>query len=195
MNKESQLIKDWKERDVQRMRNIITKNYNDKTITQVGYQKTNITRVEDDVWEENGKKWTIKNGIKQTITKFDKLKTLVIIPLLCPECGVVMNNSETNKKLYNLHKKCMDCVIKYETELKRDNKFNDYQKHIINDNINGYLNDLEDAFFDTFINNSNNSFVTEQGDIEQLMGGNIDKEKITNQFKEEIKQIKEKMNI
>ena len=30
MENESKLIKDWKERDVQRMRNIITKKYGDK---------------------------------------------------------------------------------------------------------------------------------------------------------------------
>jgi uncharacterized protein (UPF0128 family) len=72
--KESMLQKDFKSRDVQRMRNIITKNFGDKTVTQAGYSKQHIERKEGDVWEENGKNWTIKNGIKQTITRLDNIK-------------------------------------------------------------------------------------------------------------------------
>ena len=36
---ESKLIKDWKGSDVQRMRNIIRKQYNDSTRSQIGYRK------------------------------------------------------------------------------------------------------------------------------------------------------------
>lgn len=193
--KESTLIKEFSNKDVQRLRNIVSKKYNDSTQTQIGYTPHIQERSEGDIWEENNKKWIIKNGIKQTLTRFDELKKLIIIPLLCPECKKPMNNSETNKKLYSLHNKCMDCVIKYETQLKKEGKFIEYQQNIIKNNINGYLNDLEAAFFDTFINNKFESTVAENGDIEQTMGGYIDKEKITKQFQEEIKKIKEKINI
>ena len=71
---ESKLQREFNQRDVQRMRNIITKDYTAKTITQVGYSKAQIDYKEGDIWDENGKKWTIKNGIKQTVTRFDKLK-------------------------------------------------------------------------------------------------------------------------
>ncbi len=81
------LKREFKERDVQRMRNIITKDYTAKTVTQVGYSKAQIERKEGDVWEESGKKWTIKNGIKQTVTRFDKLKESINLPLTCPKCG------------------------------------------------------------------------------------------------------------
>ena len=39
---ESKLQREFKGRDVQRMRNIITKDYNAKTTTQVGYSKAQI---------------------------------------------------------------------------------------------------------------------------------------------------------
>ena len=71
------LKKEFKTRDVQRMRNIITKKTGDKTGVQVGYTKAYEDHKEGDVWEERGKKWTIKNGIKQTLTKYDTLKRLV----------------------------------------------------------------------------------------------------------------------
>ncbi len=60
------LKREFKTRDVQRMRNIITKNTGDKTGVQVGYKADYVEHKEGDVWEERGKKWTIKNGIKQT---------------------------------------------------------------------------------------------------------------------------------
>jgi len=195
MTNNSKLIKEFNERDVQRMRNIISKRFNDKTQTQVGYTCTTIERKEGEIWEENGKQWIFQNGIKQTLTKFDELKQLVILPLMCPKCNKLMSNSPSNKKLYHIHKMCLDCVIQFETELKRDGKYDEYQRKIKEDNVNGYLNDLENAFFDTFINGYTNSFITEQGDIEQIMGGNIDKEKIIQQFREGVKEIKEKMGM
>ncbi len=77
---DNMLKREFKERDVQRMRNIIKKEYTAKTVTQVGYTKTQTEHKEGDVWEENGKKWTIKNGIKQTVTRFDELKKVINLP-------------------------------------------------------------------------------------------------------------------
>lgn len=195
MTNDSKLIKEFNKRDVQRMRNIVSKKTNDKTTTQVGYTHNITERKDGEIWEENGKQWIFQNGIKQTLTKFDELKQLIILPLVCPKCDKPMSTSTSNKKLYSIHKMCLDCVIQFETELKRDGKYDEYQRKIKEDNVNGYLKDLENAFFDTFINGYNNSYVTEHGDIEQIMGGNIDKEKIIQQFREGVKEIKEKMGM
>jgi uncharacterized protein (UPF0128 family) len=73
---ESKLQREFRERDVQRMRNLITKDYGAKTGVQIGYTKENIERKEGDVWEENHKTWTIKNGIKQTVSKLDSVKKM-----------------------------------------------------------------------------------------------------------------------
>ena len=52
------------EAKVQRMRNIVTGNYNKSVKIQTGY-KTKKKYSEGDIWEEGNKTWTIKNGIKQ----------------------------------------------------------------------------------------------------------------------------------
>ena len=52
MMNESVLKKEFRERDVQRLRNIITKKYGDATGVQVGYEKQTEDRLEGDVWEE-----------------------------------------------------------------------------------------------------------------------------------------------
>jgi bacterioferritin-associated ferredoxin len=113
---ESQLKREFNQRDVQRMRNIITKDYSAKTTTQIGYTKIQAERKEGDVWEEGGKQWTLKNGIKQTVTRFDDLKKVITLPLACPKCGNAMKTTTLNKKMWPIHKMCFDCVITMETD-------------------------------------------------------------------------------
>ncbi len=91
------LKREFKTRDVQRMRNIITKNTSDKTGTQVGYTKAYEDHKEGDVWEERGKKWTIKNGIKQTVTRFDSIKKKIFAPITCPNCNKPMTKGQLDK--------------------------------------------------------------------------------------------------
>ena len=126
------LKKEFSTRDVNRARNLITKKFGDATGIQAGYTKQVVEHSEGEVWEENGKKWTIKNGIKQTITKFDKLKKLVTFPLICPECSNPMKDYEINRKMYNIHGKCFDCVVKMETQLKIEGKYDEYEKEMLN---------------------------------------------------------------
>ena len=57
------LKKEFTQRDVQRARNLLTGKANDKTAIQSGYEKQSQTHTEGDIWEENGKQWTIKNEI------------------------------------------------------------------------------------------------------------------------------------
>jgi len=51
---ESQLKKEFSQRDVKRMRNLITGNFGDRTQVQVGYEKQNQEYQEGDVWEDSG---------------------------------------------------------------------------------------------------------------------------------------------
>lgn len=164
MNKESLLKKEFKERDIQRMRNLITNKYGDKTRTQIGYDKRKQEYQEGDVWEELGKVWTIKNGIKQNITKFDEFKKMVLLPLACPCCGKSMKATIPNKKMYALHSKCFDCVIEMEHELRKQGKFEQYQKDIMMKNKSTEVDDLEQVL-EAWLNEKD-EFLTEQGDVE-----------------------------
>lgn len=187
---DNMLKREFRERDVQRMRNIITKDYTAKTVTQVGYTKAQIEHKEGDVWEENGKKWTIKNGIKQTVTRFDELKKVMNLPIVCPNCSKAMKSTTLNKKMWNIHSKCFDCVITHETELKRQGKFEEYTKTLISGGIKQYIRDLEDALID-FTNETDDQFVTEQGDIETWKGKGLDKEKLTKEIQDHIQELKD----
>jgi len=187
---ESKLQREFKERDVQRMRNIIKKNYNAKTTTQVGYSKAYVDRKEGDIWEEDGKKWILKNGIKQTVTRFDSLKKAINLPIACPKCSKGMKTTTLNKKMWPIHKMCFDCVITMETELKRTGGYEEYVRNVINQGIKTYIKDLEDALLD-MASESNESFVTEAGDIEKWGGNVLDNKKLTEDLQEYIEKLKD----
>jgi len=186
---ESNLKKEFSQRDVNRMRNLIKGNAGDATGVQIGYSKQSQDYHEGDVWEENGKQWTIKNGIKQTVTKFDKLKKLVVFPLTCPECSKPMKSNDLNKKMYNIHSKCFDCVIDMEAKIKREGKWDEYEKGMLNNNKNAIVDDFE-ASVEEFYKMKTESYFTEQGDIESWNGGKINEEEIKN-VKEYIKKLRE----
>lgn len=186
---DNMLKREFKTRDVQRMRNIITKDYSAKTSTQIGYTKENTDRKEGDVWEENGKQWTIKNDIKQTVTKHDKLRQLVTMPLTCPKCDQPFKNNPINKKMWNIHHMCFDCVIEMEAKIKLEGKWDEYEKKMMNANKNAEIDDFE-AAFEAFINTKADSYFSEQGDIETWGGGKVNEDEIKN-MKEYIKKLRE----
>jgi hypothetical protein len=185
----TQLNKEFSERDIQRMRNLITQKSGESTRIQSGYTKEVIKRVDGDIWEENGKTWTILNGIKQTITRHDSLKAMVEFPLICPHCKTSMKDHSINRKMYSLHGRCLDCVTEMETKLKIEGKYEEYEKEVMNSNKNSTLDDAE-QMFDDYFNSAPDTFITEAGDIEKWDGGNIDPEYIK-LVKANIKRLKE----
>ena len=160
---ESLLKKEFKQSDVQRVRNLVNKDYTSKTKDQVGYKKTLEHHNEGDVWEENGKEWTIKNGLKQNITKLDKAKAATRMPLTCPKCGGSMRH-HLHKKMYRIHGFCFDCTVDYEASLRKAGLYEQYEKQMLQNNMDGFLKDLELWFQDKL--SEVDTFVTEQGDVE-----------------------------
>lgn len=186
------LKKQFKKKDVQRLRNLVQGKYGDKTKRQVGYKKYERQYKEGDVWEENGRKWTIKNGIKQNLTKLDNLKKLVVTPLFCPKCKKQMKK-HFDPMYYKIHKRCHDCVVKFETKLRVKGLWKEYEKSIINNDIDAFLKDYDKRSEEILNNYSNTtSYFTEHGDKETWKGGKSKKElkEELDKAREEIKNIK-----
>ena len=163
------LKKEFNQRDVQRLRNLIQGKTGDKVTIGVGYTKQQEFHNEGDVWEEDGRKWTIKDGIKQNITKWDKAKKIAITPLFCPNCHKPMKKS-FDKDYFNIHKKCFDCVIVFETELRRLGLYEAYERNIKNGEIDGFIHEFKN-WVENQLNESNNSYITEAGHVEKWVGG------------------------
>ena len=175
------------EHKVQRMRNLVTKNFGEKTKIQIGYGKNHAEYKEGDVWEEKGKMWTIKNGITQTVTKLDEVRKSILMPLVCPKCKEKVMKGQLDKIFWKLYGECSDCKISYETHLKVIGKYKDYEKEEVSKNLKTYLKDIKMVAVD-FINQTNRKgYITETGKIEDW--SKQDKEKLTDKINSRIEQV------
>jgi hypothetical protein len=179
MKKDNVLKKEFQRKDVERLRNLVKGKHGDKTTLGIGYTKKQEHYYEGDVWEEDGRTWTIKNGLKQNITKLDSFKQMANLPLFCPSCNKLMKK-HLDKKVYPAYQKCFDCVVDFEAELQRQGKLEEYYDNLHNQNIDKTIKEYK-AFMEDQLNNvSNQGFVTEAGDVEKWVGGNNKEELLKN---------------
>ena len=80
MSQDNVLKKEFSKKDVQRVRNLVQGKHGDKVTEGVGYSKKEEIRKEGDIWEADGRKWTIKDGIQQKITT-TSIKCVLIVLL------------------------------------------------------------------------------------------------------------------
>ena len=170
------LKKEFTRKDVERVRNLAQGKAGSSSESQIGYKKKRIESKEGDIWTENKKTWTIKKGIKQTISKLDAIKKEVFMPLCCPECGTVMKG-QLDKPNYKIHKKCLNCVVEFEHKLKIEGKYEDYIKELKANNSLGMVDDME-SYLLSAVNETNEGYISEHGEVERWIGG-INKEKMT----------------
>ena len=182
------LKKEFRTRDVQRMRNIITKKSGDKTGVQVGYNADYVERKEGDVWEERGKKWTVKNGLKQTVTRFDDIKKKIFTPITCPHCNKPMSKGNIDKYMFSIHQKCSDCVFEYETKLKIKGEYKEYEQNMLKQGVVYHIKEMENVLLELLMGQSGEQYVTEGGDIEEWKGKSLD-----NQFIKDIQEYIQKL--
>jgi hypothetical protein len=100
-----------------------------------------------------------------------------------------MKSNDLNKKMYNIHSKCFDCVAEMETKLKAEGKYSEYEKEMMNKNKNAMVDDFE-ASIEEFYKMQSESYFTEAGDVESWNGGKINEDEIKN-VKEYIKKLRE----
>jgi len=150
---------------VQRMRNLVSGKYGDKTSTSTGYKSFNKKRKEGDVWEENGKTWTIKNGIKQNKTRLKKAKQFLKVPLACPKCGTSMNHP-AHKKIFRIHGHCLMCQTKFETKLMVKNEYKLWLEKEVRKNFASWESEKKEQFNIWFDELESEKYITEAGQVE-----------------------------
>jgi len=174
MGKETVLKKDFQKKDVERLRNLMQGKYGEKTRSSVGFSKSDTFYEEGDIWEADGRSWTIIKGIKQNITKLDKAKKAHNMPLFCPDCKKLMKR--VDKSYYNVHKFCLDCFAKFEDKLKKEGKYQEHYKKINDTVIDNRIDEFRTYVKEQLAEN-NDSFVSEDGDVENWVG-KIDVDKV-----------------
>jgi hypothetical protein len=164
---------------IQRMRNLATGNYSEKTKSSSGYKKYSKKMSEGDIWEEDGKTWTIKNGIKQNYTKLNDARKKLRVPLSCPKCKSAMKSS-SHKKMYRLYEHCLFCQNKFELDMRAKGIYKDWMEKTIRENFGSWKTSQEERFNSWFSRMDSNNYITESGEVE-------DWSKLTKSAKQEIK--------
>jgi len=157
------------EAKVQRMRNLVTGKHRAKTATQIGYKTKDTRHIEGDVWEERGKTWTIKNGVKQNFTKLNELRKEIRMPLCCPECGTRMKK-RLDKKFYKLRRKCFDCNIADEHKMRIEGTYEQYERNVIGKKLDTIYENVKDSL-NEYVESVNKDYITESGHKEEWYGG------------------------
>lgn len=163
--KDTVLKREFQEKDLQRLRNLVQGKTGEKTTTTSGYIQKKVERTEGEVWEEDGRKWELKGGVKQNISKLQELRKASSFPIFCPKCKKKMDE-KYDKPLYKIHQHCFECQLQFEKELKLSGKYEEYKNQVHNSEIDGLIGKYED-WVEDLINGSNDGFVTEQGDVER----------------------------
>ena len=108
----------------------------------------------------------------------------IILPLFCPCCTNLMKN-RYDKQFYIQYNRCFNCQIDFETNIRKLGLWEEYEKNIINSDIEHTIKDYTEWIDEIINNDTNDSFVTEAGDIENWVGSS--KKKLLENKEETIK--------
>jgi len=181
---DSVLKKEFNKRDVERLRNLVKGKSGERTVAGIGYTgEEQQSHKEGDVWEEKGKTWTIRDGIKENVTKLDKIKKAAV-PLFCPKCKQVMDK-QLDSFYFKAYNECLDCRTKTETQMKIDGTWTDYTNQTFNAEIDQQIQEYT-KWFENILLDKANSFVSENGEVQKWVGG-IDRERAQQSLDDVIK--------
>ena len=89
------------------------------------------------------------------------------MPLFCPTCSNA-TKPHLDKKWFVLYGHCFNCQVDFEFKLRQEGKLEEFEKEINNSHLEGVTKDFE-IWVDELIN-TNETFITEQGDVEKWNG-------------------------
>jgi hypothetical protein len=141
-------------KNVDAVKQLLDGNHKTQTKTTLGYvgNTKQIKREVGEKWEEvdpkNGNTyvWEQKDGYRIRHGNLDSVRELIRsmeMPDTCPSCNKHIISSNLNKKMWNIHKMCSDCVIDMEAKLRYAGKFEEYAKHIMYNNAVAWFKDAD----------------------------------------------------
>lgn len=100
--------------------------------------KTQQSREVGETWvDDDGHRWIQQQGFREKVSKLQSAR----IPLWCPQCKQIMNH-RWDTKMYYVHGKCFNCVIKMEGEMRRAGTWEAHEKKVLRGREIGYLKDF-----------------------------------------------------
>lgn len=173
-------------KNLNRIKNILDGKFTDKTKISVGYSKKEEFHKEGEIWEENGKQWTIKDGITINITKLKSARDASIIPLACPKCNKPLNTFQS-KACWKINNMCVDCNISEDTLKMATGEYNKERSAKRKVEAIKYLESLKLQFADYINTHNSKAFITEAGDVEDW-NSNLSNDKLKEMFETKVKE-------
>jgi len=134
----------------------------ERPFTQVGWVPDFKKRKEGETWTDaQNKSWIFKGGRKKRVNKSVKINP-DDVRLRCKDCQMdVKWGNYLDDRVFYKSGRCYDCLIKFETKLKRDGEFRHYEQVKIFKNQKGFCLDLKGKLEDTikYLENSNEDIV------------------------------------
>jgi len=143
---------------------------------QLGYNKPDERRENGEKWtDKDGKMWEKKDGIIQSIPKFQDVR----IPLFCPKCNSIMGKRSKDTDVFYKFGFCLDCLLERDIEMQKNGKWEQYQKTYIKDKKLGFYKDskLELEEYLKSFEKGYIEYVNKDGHMEKWVGADFDKMK------------------
>jgi len=156
-----------------------------------GWRPEQVERKEGDVWVDvDGRKWTKKNGLIQSVTKLDGFKT----PWWCPKCGTPLNGH--HMRAYKKAGHCHECMLKEEMELKTSGRWHEVVTEKGRQNHIAFIKDRIQELQDYHDNVSQPEFIhADQEKILMIEKWNVDLDTVRKDLAEEISKLKKHLEL
>lgn len=183
--------------NIKAIRQMLDGTHKTQTKKTVGFSdvKSSETRREvGEVWtDENGVEWEQRAGFKIKKGKLDEIRELLAkdrMPKDCPECKQPMTK-RLDEKFWNLEKRCFDCQVSFEHNLRIEGKYEEYERDKILRNAESWLAEAEKEAKDLAeVFRNPLTFAGADGSIEKWSGG-MSGEEVADKIEKEFEMFKE----
>ena len=100
----------------------------------------------EDLDEKKKREEEIKADRERKNDRMDALKEAKT-PWFCPNCDKVMNK-RLDDKMYRLYNQCFDCQVKFETKLRAEGKYEEWEEKKVLNNQLSYIKDQIESIED-----------------------------------------------
>ena len=183
--------------NIKAIRQMLDGTHKTQTKKTVGFSdvKSSETRREvGEVWtDENGVEWEQRAGFKIKKGKLDEIRELLAkdrMPKDCPECKQPMTK-RLDEKFWKLEKRCFDCQVSFEHNLRIEGKYEEYERDKILRNAEAWLAEAEKEAKDLAeVFRNPLTFAGADGSIEKWSGG-MSGEEVADKIEKEFEMFKE----
>lgn len=156
--------------------------------------KTEVRAVGERWFDKNGIEWEQRNGFVIERGKLQDLRAEILLkkmPTNCPNCNKKMKGM-LDERFWKTDKRCFDCQLQFEHNLRIEGKFEEYEQNKIRENARAWLKDAETEV------NQIIAAITEEIDIANSDAsmekwGGLDKEAIIKKIQEDFNKVREQV--